>query len=102
MDTLDDNCPADHHSVQRRRSTTLHLLPILTMRIASIIFYCSIFWIHPLLSQSHSGTDTTHVKIGPQDSSVICLPCNALQESPKLKIALQKLHNVLQASFPPG
>ena len=64
------------------------------MRIASIIFYCSIFWIHPLLSQSHSGTDTTHVKIGPQDSSVICLPCNALQESPKLKIALQKLHTV--------
>ena len=64
------------------------------MRIASIIFYCSIFWIHPLLSQSHSGTDTTHVKIGAQDSSVICLPCNALQESPKLKIALQKLHNV--------
>jgi LysM repeat protein len=64
------------------------------MRIASIIFYCSIFWIHPLLSQSHSGTDTTHLKIGPQDSSVICLPCNALQESPKLKIALQKLHNV--------
>jgi len=64
------------------------------MRIIAIIFYCSIFWIHPLLSQSHSGTDTTHVKIGPQDSSVICLPCNALQESPKLKIALQKLHNV--------
>ena len=64
------------------------------MRIASIILYCSIFWIHPLLSQSHSGTDTTHVKIGAQDSSVICLPCNALQESPKLKIALQKLHNI--------
>ena len=94
MDTLDNNCPADYHSVQRRRSTTLHLLPILTMRIASIILYCSIFWIHPLLSQSHSGTDTTHVKIGAQDSSVICLPCNALQESPKLKIALQKLHNI--------
>ena len=64
------------------------------MRIASIIIYCSIFWIHPLLSQSHSGTDTTHIKIGAQDSSVICLPCNALQESPKLKIALQKLHNI--------
>lgn len=94
MDTLDNNCPADYHSVQRRRSTTLHLLPILTMRIASIILYCSIFWIHPLLSQSYSGTDTTHIKIGAQDSSVICLPCNALQESPKLKIALQKLHNI--------
>ncbi|MDA1225167.1 MAG: LysM peptidoglycan-binding domain-containing protein [Bacteroidetes bacterium] len=64
------------------------------MRIVSIILYCSIFWIHPLLSQSHSGTDTTHIKIGAQDSSVICLPCNALQESPKLKIALQKLHNI--------
>ncbi len=64
------------------------------MRIASIVIYCSIFWIHPLLSQSHSSKDTASVSIVPQDSSVICLPCNALQESPKLKIALQKLHNV--------
>jgi hypothetical protein len=64
------------------------------MRIVATFFYCSILWIHPLLSQSHPGNDTTAVKIGPQDSSVICLPCNALQESPKLKLALQKLHNV--------
>lgn len=63
------------------------------MRIVATFFYCSILWIHPLLSQSHQGNDTTNA-IGPQDSSVICLPCNALQESPKLKLALQKLHNV--------
>ena len=29
-----------------------------------------------------------------EDSSIICLTCNELQESPKLKKALQKLHNV--------
>ena len=29
-----------------------------------------------------------------EDSSVICLTCNELQETPKLKKALQKLHNV--------
>jgi LysM repeat protein len=29
-----------------------------------------------------------------KDSSIICLTCNELQESPKLKKALQKLHNV--------
>lgn len=64
------------------------------MRIVATFFYCSILCIHPLLSQSQQGNDTTVVKIGSQDSSVICLPCNALQESPKLKLALQKLHNV--------
>ena len=31
---------------------------------------------------------------GHEDSSIICLTCNELQESPKLKKALQKLHNV--------
>ena len=64
------------------------------MRIASIVVYTLIFWIHPLLSQSPGRKDTTSSIVVSQDSSVICLPCNALQESPKLKIALQKLHNV--------
>lgn len=48
----------------------------------------------PLLSQ-HSATHNQGMhSIEVQDSSIICLPCNALQESPKLKKVLQKLHTV--------
>lgn len=39
------------------------------------------------------ATSTTSIHIS-EDSSIICLTCNELQESPKLKKALQKLHNV--------
>lgn len=35
-----------------------------------------------------------------EDSSIICLTCNELQESPKLKKALQKLHNVRVNNLP--
>jgi hypothetical protein len=43
----------------------------------------------PQAIQSQALTDNLH-----EDSSVICLTCNELRESPKLKKALQKLHNV--------
>ena len=43
----------------------------------------------PQAIQSQALTDNSH-----EDSSVICLTCNELRESPKLKKALQKLHNV--------
>ena len=38
---------------------------------------------------NNNATNPSH-----EDSSIICLTCNELQESPKLKKALQKLHNV--------
>ena len=46
-----------------------------------------------LSKTNNPTTSTTAIHIS-EDSSIICLTCNELQESPKLKKALQKLHNV--------
>jgi LysM repeat protein len=47
-----------------------------------------------LLGAQQTTNPQTPANNSHEDSSVICLTCNELQESPKLKKALQKLHNV--------
>lgn len=45
-------------------------------------------------SLANDPSKSNEIDILHEDSSIICLTCNELQESPKLKKALQKLHNV--------
>jgi LysM repeat protein len=77
----------------------------------SLIVFMALLQFHPIAAQTTPNQSSPHQTANgnptsnPQhpaekslnnseDSSIICLTCNELQESPKLKKALQKLHNV--------
>ena len=112
LDPMDPDRTANHHPVQRRCGSTLHLLPVLmqqlpistvTSPIRSITvplkwafglllcLYAQVLGAQqtsqPQAIQSQALTDNSH-----EDSSVICLTCNELRESPKLKKACLKTY----------
>ena len=124
MDPLGAHFIANHHPIQGRCGSALHLLPVLMNQNqnASTIsqplsLSLSLKWLCIVIlsftqilaaqqnpnrpsttatTQSLTNNPSNNNATNPshEDSSIICLTCNELQESPKLKKALQKLHNV--------
>jgi LysM repeat protein len=92
------------YMIHKQRITLLRFLqhPVFLLWIL-----CSLY-INPLHSQQNNLPELPQSQTNNyEDSSIICLTCNTLQESPKLKKALQKLHNVrvnnlayVQETFP--
>lgn len=88
LDHMGAHRTSNHHPIQRRCSSTLHLLSVLMPLNTKTIIILSI-----LIVTSLKAMAQVEARVH-EDSSVICLTCNELQETPKLKKALQKLHNV--------